>query len=144
MAGFNNVVLMGRLTRDPNISYYEKDGKQICLARYTLAVERKFGEGANFINCQAFGKRGEFAEKYLKQGTQILIRGELETGSYENKNGKKVYTWAVNVTEHIFTGTKNEAENTESTKTDDDGFTSIPETIDNAGDTPNLPFEFNY
>lgn len=149
MASLNNVILLGYLTKDPEITYYNKDGKQKCLAKYQLAVGKTFGQGANYIFCQAFGKNGEFVEKYLKKGMQILVTGELETGSYKNDSGKTIYTWAVNVSKHTFVGNKgdNVADTTteEKPKVDDDGFTSIPETIDNAdGDTPDLPFDFNY
>ncbi|MBP0059112.1 single-stranded DNA-binding protein, partial [Anaerobutyricum soehngenii] len=90
----NKVVLMGRLTRNPDVRY-SQDEKATCVARYTLAVTRRFrrdGEqDADFINCVALGRQGEFAEKYLKQGTKIVISGRIQTGSYNNHDGVKVY-----------------------------------------------------
>ena len=91
----NKVILMGRLTRNPEVRYSQGE-KATCVAKYTLAVNRRFhreGEqDADFINCVAFGKQGEFAEKYLKQGTKIVISGRIQTGSYTNRDGVKVYT----------------------------------------------------
>lgn len=89
---------MGRLTRDPNVRYTQQNGSQesMCVARYTLAVDRRGArdgqQSADFISCVAFGKNGEFAEKYLKQGTKIVITGRIQTGSYTNRDGQKVYT----------------------------------------------------
>ena len=98
----NKVILMGRLTRNPDIRYSQGE-KSTCIARYTLAVNRRYhrdGEAeADFINCVAFGKNGEFAEKYLKQGTKIVISGRIQTGSYTNRDGVKVYTTDVVVEE---------------------------------------------
>ena len=107
----NKVILMGRLTRDPEIRY-SQNGDQMCIARYTLAVDRKFkkqgdGQTADFINCIAFGKSAEFAEKYLKQGIKIAVTGRIQTGSYTNKDGNKVYTTDVVVEEHEFCESKN-------------------------------------
>ena len=91
----NKVILMGRLTRDPEIRY-SQGNDQMAIARYTLAVDRRFNRNgdqtADFINCVAFGRQGEFAEKYLKQGTKIVISGRIQTGSYTNRDGVKVYT----------------------------------------------------
>lgn len=105
----NKVIMMGRLTRDPEIRY-SQNGE--CIARYTLAVDRKFkkqgdGQTADFINCIAFGKSAEFTEKYLKQGTKIAITGRIQTGSYTNKDGNKVYTTDVVVEEQEFCESKN-------------------------------------
>lgn len=104
----NKVVLMGRLTRDPDIRYSQGE-KAICIARYTLAVDRRFkreGEqSADFISCVAFGKLGEFVEKYLHKGTKIAISGRLQTGSYE-KDGQRIYTTDVVVEEHEFAESK--------------------------------------
>lgn len=94
----NKVILMGRLTRDPNVRYTQQNGSQesMCVARYTLAVDRRGArdgqQSADFISCVAFGKNGEFAEKYLKQGTKIVVTGRIQTGSYTNRDGQKVYT----------------------------------------------------
>ena len=110
----NKVELMGRLTRDPDIRYYDtQEGTQNCVARYTLAVDRRMArrdqEGqqtADFISCIAFGRAGEFAEKYLQQGTKIAITGRLQTGSYTNKDGQKVYTTDVVIEEQEFAESK--------------------------------------
>ena len=91
----NKVLLMGRLTRDPEVRYTQGDSST-AVARYSLAVDRRFkreGEQtADFINCVMFGRNAEFAEKYLRQGTKILIVGRIQTGSYTNRDGVKVYT----------------------------------------------------
>ena len=90
----NKVILTGRLTKDPEVRYSQGDNPT-CIARYTLASDRKYSKGddkqTDFINCVAFGKSGEFVEKYLKKGTKILVTGRIQTGSYE-KDGKKYYT----------------------------------------------------
>ena len=90
----NKVILMGRLTRDPEVRY-SQGNDQMAIARYTLAVDRRFNRNgdqtADFINCVAFGRSAEFAEKYLKQGTKIVATGRIQTGSYTNKDGATVY-----------------------------------------------------
>lgn len=105
----NKVILMGRLTKDPEVRYSQGDNP-MAVARYNLAVNRKYqrdGEpNADFINCVAFGRAGEFAEKYLKQGMKIAITGRIQTGSYTNKDGQKVYTTDIVVEEHEFAETK--------------------------------------
>lgn len=105
----NKVILMGRLTADPEVRYTQGENP-MAIARYTLAVNRRFkrnGEQeADFIRCIAFGKQAEFVEKYLKRGIQILIAGRIQTGSYTNKDGAKVYTIDVVVEEHNFTESK--------------------------------------
>lgn len=113
----NKVILMGRLTRDPEVRYTEGENA-MAVARYTLAVDRRGrrnGESnADFINCVAFGGRGEFAEKYLKKGMKIAVVGRIQTGSYTNKDGQKVYTTDVIVEEHEFAdGNKSAGENTQ-------------------------------
>lgn len=89
----NKVILMGRLTRDPEVRY-SAGNNSMAVARYTLAVDRRFrrdGENnADFIGCVAFGKSAEFAEKYLRQGTKIIVTGRIQTGSYTNRDGQKV------------------------------------------------------
>ena len=138
----NKVILMGRLTRNPDIRYSQGE-KSTCIARYTLAVNRRYhrdGEAeADFINCVAFGKNGEFAEKYLKQGTKIVISGRIQTGSYTNRDGVKVYTTDVVVEECEFAESKNAAgDNSGFTPSDrpspssaaGDGFMNIPDGID--------------
>lgn len=96
----NKVILIGRLTDNPDVRYSNKENEALAIARYRLAVDR-IGEGADFISCVAFGKQGEFAEKYLKKGTKVAIEGRIQTGSYE-KDGKKVYTTDVVVERQEF------------------------------------------
>ena len=110
----NKVILMGRLTRDPEVRYSAGDNS-MAIARYTLAVDRRFrrdgdsGSSADFIGCVAFGRSAEFAEKYLRQGTKIVITGRIQTGSYTNKDGQRVYTTDV-VAENVeFAESKNAA-----------------------------------
>ena len=137
----NKVILMGRLTRNPEVRYSQGE-KATCVAKYTLAVNRRFhreGEqDADFMNCVAFGKQGEFAEKYLKQGTKIVISGRIQTGSYTNRDGVKVYTTDVVIEEQEFAESKKAAEtsstpqNTQGVKSnpEDDGFMTIPEGVE--------------
>ena len=91
----NKVILMGRLTRDPEVRYSQGDSAT-AVARYTLAVDRRFkrdGEAsADFINCVVFGKSAEFAERYFRQGLKVVVSGRIQTGSYTNRDGVKVYT----------------------------------------------------
>ena len=106
----NKVILMGRLVADPEVRYSQGENAS-CIARYRLAVDRRFrrdGEAqADFIQCVAFGKAGEFAEKYLRKGTKIAVVGRIQTGSYTNQNGEKVYTTDVMVEEQEFAESKN-------------------------------------
>jgi single-strand DNA-binding protein len=110
----NKVILMGRLTRDPDIRYTQGDNS-ISIARYTLAVDRRFnrnnndGNSADFIPCVVFGRSAEFTEKYLKKGTKMAIVGRIQTGSYTNKDGVKVYTTEVVVEEQEFAESRNAA-----------------------------------
>lgn len=105
----NKVILMGRLTRDPEVRY-SAGNSSMAVARYTLAVDRRFrrdGENnADFIGCVAFGKSAEFAEKYLRQGTKIIVTGRIQTGSYTNRDGQKVYTTDVVVEDQEFAESK--------------------------------------
>lgn len=98
----NKVILLGRLTRDPDIRYTQGENS-MAIARYTLAVDRRVSkegeQSADFISCVAFSKNAEFAERYLKQGIKIIVEGRIQTGSYTNKDGQKVYTSDV-VVEH--------------------------------------------
>ena len=98
----NKVILMGRLTRDPEVRYSAGENS-LAIARYTLAVDRRFkrdGEAtADFISCVVFGKQAEFAEKYFRQGIRIVVSGRIQTGSYTNRDGVKVYTTEVVVEE---------------------------------------------
>lgn len=108
----NTVILMGRLTRDPEIRY---SAAGTAVARYTLAVNRRFSKegepGADFINCIAFGKSAEFVEKYFRKGLKIVIRGRIQTGSYTNKDGATVYTTDVVIEEQNFAESKAAAQN---------------------------------
>lgn len=136
---------MGRLTRDPEIRYSQGENS-IAIANYTLAVDRRFkrdGEqSADFIRCVAIGRNGEFAEKYLRQGIKIAVVGRIQTGSYTNRDGQKVYTTDVFVEDHEFAESKKAAGNgnggagnpagvyPSSAATDPDGFMNIPDGID--------------
>ena len=105
----NKVIIMGRLTRDPDVRWSQQNNSQesMCVARYTIAVDRRGRDnGTDYISCVAFGKAGEFAEKYCKKGTKLLITGRIQTGSYTNKDGVKVYTTDVVVEEHEFAESK--------------------------------------
>lgn len=110
----NKVILMGRLTRDPEVRYTQGE-QPMAIARYTLAVDRRQSRNnnngdeqtADFINCVAFGRTGEFAEKYLRKGTKIAVTGRIQTGSYTNKDGVKVYTTEVVVEDHEFCESRN-------------------------------------
>ena len=113
----NKVILCGRLTKDPEVRY-SQGGESMAIARYTLAVDRRRGRNtgdgeqtADFISCVAFGKSGEFAEKYLKKGTKMIISGRIQTGSYTNKDGVKVYTTEVVVEDQEFAESKNSSSN---------------------------------
>ena len=144
---------MGRLTRDPEIRYSSGEN-QTAIARYTLAVDRRFkrqgdDQSADFINCVVFGRGAEFAENYLHQGTKIAVTGRIQTGSYTNKEGNRVYTTDVVVEEQEFAESKAAAANSngnrdghqqapsrpEPTQTPGDGFMNIPDAIEEA-----LPF----
>ena len=105
----NKVILMGRLTRDPEVRYTQGN-EPLAVARYSLAVNRRFKRqsepDADFINCVAFGNTGEFAEKYFRKGTKIAVTGRIQTGSYTNKEGVKVYTTEVVVEDQEFAESK--------------------------------------
>ena len=141
----NKVILMGRLTRDPEVRYSQGENA-LAIARYTLAVDRRAarreGEAtADFINCVAFGRSAEFAERYLRQGTKIVVSGRILTGSYTNRDGQKVYTTEVVVEESEFAESKAnssapsnnsyQASPAPSPSADiGDGFMNIPDGID--------------
>lgn len=141
----NKVILMGRLTRDPEVRYSSGENA-LAIARYTLAVDRRFHKdneaSADFIGCVAFGKGGEFAEKYLRQGTKIVVTGRIQTGSYTNREGQKVYTTEIVVEDQEFAESKAANQNNSQTSTgsrqqppppmpaDKDGFMQIPDEID--------------
>lgn len=108
----NRVILMGRLTRDPEVRYSQGE-RSMAIARYTLAVDRRGRRGqdgndqtADFINCVAFDRAGEFAEKYFRQGMRVLVSGRIQTGSYVNKDGQKVYTTDIIVDDQEFADSK--------------------------------------
>lgn len=107
----NKVVLVGRLARNPEVRYSQGE-KPTAVARYTLAVDRRFkrdGEPtADFIPCVVFGRSAEFAEKYFRQGMRVAISGNIQTGSYTNKDGVKVYTTEVYVEEQEFAESRSE------------------------------------
>lgn len=135
----NKVILMGRLTRDVE-SRYTQGENPMCIARYTLAVDRRYkrqGEEqtADFINCVAFGKAGEFAEKYFAKGIKIVVSGRIQTGSYTNREGQKVYTTDVVVEEQEFAESKkaNDEARQQERKPEpekaDDSFIDIPDSI---------------
>ena len=138
----NKVILMGRLTRDPEIRY-SQGADAMAIANFSLAVDRRGrrdpdGQNADFINCVSFGKNAEFAEKWFKKGTKIVITGHIQTGSYTNKDGQKVYTTAVAIDEQEFAESKGASENHEYAPTGrplpgnviGDGFMNIPDGID--------------
>lgn len=135
----NKVVLMGRLTKDPDVRYTQAQ-EPLCVARYTLAVDRrgsKQGEqSADFINVVAFGKAGEFTEKYLHKGIKIALSGRIQTGSYTNKDGVKVYTTEVVAEDQEFAESKKDGtQNTTQGSSSDGEFMNIPEGIEE-----DLPF----
>lgn len=142
----NKVILMGRLTRDPEVRYGTGENST-AVARYTIAVDRRFkrdGErSADFIGCVAFGRNAEFAEKYLRQGTKIVLTGRIQTSSYTNRDGQKVYTTDIVVEEQEFAESKaatagNGGQNNYSrpaAAADAEGFMNIPDGIDDE-----LPF----
>ena len=153
----NKVILMGRLTRDPEVRYSQGGENSLAIARYTLAVDRRFkrngdDQTADFIGCVAFGRNAEFAEKYFRQGLKVVVTGRIQTGSYTNKDGQKVYTTDVVVEEQEFAESKAAAsENAgggyqqagaaaptrpEPTQTAGDGFMNIPDAIEEE-----LPFK---
>lgn len=102
----NKVILIGRLTDNPDVRYTSGSDGQLCIARYTLAVGRNKKDETDFIRCVGFGQQGEFAEKYLSKGTKIAIEGRIQTGSYDDKDGKKIYTTDVVVENHEFCESK--------------------------------------
>ncbi len=139
----NKVILMGRLTRDPEVRYSQGE-QATAIARYTLAVDRRFkrdgdAQTADFIPCVAFGRAGEFAERYFRKGTKVLVTGRIQTGSYTNKDGQKVYTTDVIVEEQEFAESKNAggdnsgfapADRPSPSSAAGDGFMNIPDGID--------------
>ena len=141
----NKVILMGRLTRDPEVRYSQGE-QPLAIARYTLAVDRRQArnagddQNADFINCVAFGRSGEFAERYLRKGTKICVSGRIQTGSYTNKDGVRVYTTEVVVEDQEFAESKNSNAGNDGGYVSNnrapepsgagDGFMNIPDGID--------------
>ena len=139
----NKVILMGRLTRDPEVRYSQGENA-MAIARYSVAVDRRFKgnsdeASADFISCVAFGKNGEFAEKYFRKGIKVVIEGRIQTGSYTNKDGQKVYTTEVVVESSEFAESKNASDNNAqqtatppaaSSDAQQDGFMNIPDGIE--------------
>ena len=143
----NKVILMGRLTRDPEVRYSQGENA-MAIARFTLAVDRRGRrqDGGNeptadFIGCVCFGRQAEFAEKYLRQGTKIAVTGRIQTGSYTNREGQKVYTTDVVLDDIEFAESKNAQGGGESSysyrapsrpapSAAGDGFMNIPDGID--------------
>ena len=138
----NKVILMGRLTRDPDVRYSAGESGT-SVARYTLAVDRRFnkrdGEAtADFISCVAFGRSAEFAQKYFRQGLKVVVTGRIQTGSYTNRDGNKVYTTDVVVEDQEFAESKAAAGQGENSRSeqkpepqvDANGFMNIPDGID--------------
>ena len=148
----NKVILMGRLTRDPEVRYSQGGENSLAIARYTLAVDRRFkrngdDQTADFIGCVAFGRNAEFAEKYFHQGTKLVVTGRIQTGSYTNRDGQKVYTTEVIVEDQEFAESKNAAsgnsdggyrpaERPAPSSAIGDGFMNIPDGVEDEG----LPF----
>ena len=138
----NKVILMGRLTKDPEVRY-SQGNNNMAVARYTLAVDRRFGkkegeQNADFISCVAFGKSAEFAEKYLHQGVKIAVSGRIQTGSYTNRDGAKVFTTDVIIEEQEFAESKAAGSgngNGHQSGSYDDGFRKMPQYADDE-----LPF----
>ena len=124
----NCVILCGRLTREPNVSY-TTGAEPMAVAKFTLAVDRRKKDEADFIQCTAFGKNAEFAEKYLTKGTKIIVEGRWQTGSYKNKEGQTVYTNDCIVDSMEFAESKRSDAPQNEPQTDDKGFMNIPEGI---------------
>ena len=143
----NKIILLGNLTRDPEIRYTQGDASMV-VARYTLAVNRYRKAGgeqqADFVSCVVFRKGAEFAEKYLRKGLKIAVTGRIQTGSYTNRDGQKVYTTEVVVEDHEFAESKAVSESNMGFAPMDrpspsvaagDGFMNIPD-----GNDEELPF----
>lgn len=142
----NKVILLGNLTRDPEIRYSQGE-KQMAVARFSLAVNRRFAKdgetNADFLNCTAFGKTAEFVEKYFRQGSRMSLVGRIENNNYTNKNGEKVYSFQIMVEEVEFAERKSAQSNNQTqnqnqpaqTNGSDDDFMNIPDGIEDG-----LPF----
>ena len=138
----NKAILMGRLTRDPEVRYSQSDSS-MAIARFSLAVDRRYKKQgdettADFFNCTAFGKQGEFVEKYLKKGTKIVVTGRIQNDNYTNKDGQKVYSVQIMVEEIEFAESKASSQSNTGSDggaqsqigaPDADGFMNIPDGI---------------
>ena len=133
----NKIILLGRIVRDPEVRYTQGDNS-MAIAKFSLAVNRRFKKEnepeADFFNCTAFGKQAEFVEKYLKQGTKILLSGRIQNDNYTNKEGQKVYSIQIMVEEMEFAESKNNS--TSEPSQSNDGFMNIPD-----GLQEELPFQ---
>ena len=143
----NKIILMGRLTRDPDVRYSQGE-KPVAIARFSLAVDRRIRQdaenapSADFPSCIAFGKTGEFVEKYFHKGSKILLEGRIQTGSFTNKDGQKVYTTDVIAEQVEFAESKGSGDRAAADEaalqqaginfpiTDEDGFMNVPDGID--------------
>jgi single-strand binding protein len=136
----NKAILMGRLTRDPEVRYSQSDSS-MAIARFSLAVDRRYKKQgdettADFFNCTAFGKQGEFVEKYLKKGTKIVVTGHIQNDNYTNKDGQKVYSVQIMVEEIEFAESKAAGQSQQNdSMPPTDGFMNIPDGIESE-----LPF----
>lgn len=135
----NKVILMGRMTKDPEVRYSQNGSDSMAIARFSIAVDRRGrDQGADFISCVAFGKTAETIEKYTHKGSKLLIDGHIQTGSYTNKEGSKVYTTDVIIDSFEFAESK-ASEGSQSTapapQADENGFMNIPDNI-----AEDLPF----
>ena len=132
----NKVILIGRMTSDPQITY----NGELCIARYTLAVDRQFKkdteQGADFIKCVAFGKSAEWCEKYTEKGLKLAVEGRIQTGSYEDKNGKTVYTTDVIINSQEFVESKKVQGQPQAEPKAESEIFHIPDNADDSG----LPF----
>lgn len=124
----NKVILMGRLTKFPEVKYLQNEN-HTGMARYTLAVDRRYGKEkeTDFISCVTFGKNAEFAEKYLHKGLKIVVSGRIQSGSYTDSDGNRIYTTNVVVEEHYFAEGRKLSETDEKEKVDTDGFMKVSE-----------------
>ena len=122
----NKVMLMGRLTKSPEVKYLQNEN-HTAMARYMLAVDCRYGKETDFIPSVTFGKNAEFAEKYLHKGLKIVVSGRIQTGSYTDSDGKKIYTMNVLVEEHYFAEGRKQPETDAKKGTDKDGFMEVSE-----------------
>ena len=147
----NKVMLMGRLTRDPEVRISQsQSGDQMTIGRFSIAVDRRFNRNsdttADFCNCTAFGRLGDFVEKYLKQGTKVVVIGRIQNDNYTNKEGQKVYSVQIIAEEIEFAESKNASQNSgnsyqpapnpSTAGASAEGFMNIPDGIEN-----DLPFK---